>query len=110
MEVTSLFAPDVANKKLVKIPPALIKGFLRGLPTHASLNACKALDRFLFFYEENIEMLKNVVTEAFCERAERNIARCRKAVKTIRTERSGQSREEILVYKFLGSIYCLFNS
>ncbi len=110
MEIASLFAPDVADRRLVKIPPALIKGFLRGLSTHASLNACKAVDRFLTFYEEKIEMLENVMTEAFRERAERNIARCRKVVKTIRTERSGQSREEILVCKFLGSIYCLFNS
>ena len=110
MEVTSLFAPYVADRMLFKIPPALIKGFLRGLPTHASFNACKALNRFLTFYEEKIEMLENVVTEAFRKRTERNIARCRKAVKTIRTERSGQSREEILVCKFLGSIYCFFNS
>ncbi len=67
MEVTSLFAPDVADRKLVKIPPVLIKGFLRGLPTHGSLNACKAIDRFLTFYEEKIEVLEKV---AFRERAE----------------------------------------
>ncbi len=110
MEIASLFAPNVADRRLVKIPPALIKGFLRGLPTHGSLNACKAIDRFLTFYEEKIEVLENVVSEAFCELAEQNITRCRKAVKAIRMERSGQSREEILVSKFLGSIYSLFNS
>ncbi len=64
MEVTSLFAPYVADRMLFKIPPALIKGFLRGLPTHASLNACKAVDRFLTFYKERIEMLDRGVSRA----------------------------------------------
>ncbi len=93
VKVTSLFAADVGERKLVKMPPALIKSFLRGQPVHGALQACKGVEKFLQFYREFVELHKNDFSERRRERLEGNIARCRSAVSTVRREKPALRKE-----------------
>ncbi len=95
--MTSLFASDVGERKLVKIPPALVKSYLRAQPVHGALNACKAVEKFMQYYAEFVELHENDFSERRRERLEGNIARCRNAVSTVRKEKSAQRKESTIV-------------
>ena len=101
VEVTSLFAAHVGKRKLVKMPPALIKSFLRGQPVHGALQACKGVEKFLQFYAEFVELHENDFSERRRDRLEGSIVRCRGAVSTVRREKSALRKELTIVSTLL---------
>ena len=96
VKVTSLFVADVGERKLVKMPPALVKSFLCGQPVHGALQACKGVEKFLQFYGEFVELHENDFSERRRERLEGNIARCRSAVSTVRREKPALRKESTI--------------
>ncbi len=95
--MTSLFASDAGERHIVKIPPALVKSFLREQSVHGALQSCKSVEKFLQFYAEFIELHENSLSERRRERLEGNITRCRNAVAAVRKEKSAQRKESVIV-------------
>ena len=59
----------------MKVPPALVKAYLRNQPVHGALQACKAVDKFFHYCSEYVELREHDFSERRRERVENNIQR-----------------------------------